>query len=43
MDEILDCTYCEAVFCSSACANDHEGREHAGEAVPVPEDEDERR
>jgi hypothetical protein len=43
VDEIVDCKYCEAIFCSSECASDHEDQMHAGEALPVGEDEEERR
>jgi len=42
-DEIVDCRYCEAIFCSAECASDHEDQMHPDEAVPAAEDEDERR
>ncbi len=43
VEEIVDCKYCEAIFCSNECASDHENQMHATEALPPPEDEDERR
>jgi hypothetical protein len=43
LDEITECRYCKALLCSSQCASDHEERAHAAEAVPMAEDEDERR
>lgn len=43
MDEILACVHCDAIFCSPECAADHDTYVHAGEAVPVAEEEEERR
>jgi len=42
LDEIVRCRYCEELFCSDACAEEHELATHAGEALPPPDDQDRR-
>jgi hypothetical protein len=43
LDEVAPCRYCDALFCSAACAAEHEERGHPAETVPAADDEDERR
>ncbi len=42
LEECTRCRYCDELFCSAPCAEEHEQAEHPGEALPPP-DEDERR
>jgi hypothetical protein len=43
LDEIESCRYCDALFCSTECAADHELQAHPNEAVTAGEDENEER
>jgi hypothetical protein len=36
------CAYCDDPFCSPTCAEEHAVEAHAGEAIPSPEEEEER-
>jgi len=43
VEDVISCRFCEAVVCSEECAASHEEREHAGDAIALRQDEDERR
>jgi hypothetical protein len=43
LDEIIECQYCDEIFCSEECLADHETKAHAEEALPLAEEDEERR
>jgi len=42
-EEVVNCRYCHMLFCSDDCAEEHEAQAHPDEALPSPDESEDRR